>query len=180
MNRSHRHPRRHTPIPLSVSNDVSLASVQSLRVILTRTPTETPPRVSAVPPALGLARAVSRARCWPAPSFQPRSNRSPPCGRCRVAASSVLRRYRPATTTRNTATQFAKGSVESTHKVPTSHYHTKHRTDGRCRRGRAARWTNTPARIFKDPAPRSTVRAVSRWLVAQKAANFCQLSLRYE
>jgi hypothetical protein len=33
----------------------------------------------------------------------------------------------------------AKGSVESTHKVPTSHYHTKHRTDGRCHRGRAAR-----------------------------------------
>ena len=39
-------------------------------------------------------------------------------------------------TTRNTATQwsrrsvdFAKGSVESTHKVPTSHYQTKHRTD---------------------------------------------------
>ena len=25
---------------------------------------------------------------------------------------------------------IAKGSVESTHKVPTSHYHTKHRTDG--------------------------------------------------
>ena len=25
-----------------------------------------------------------------------------------------------------------KGSVESTHKVPTSHYHTKRRTDGRC------------------------------------------------
>jgi hypothetical protein len=48
---------------------------------------------------------------------------------------------------------FAKGSVESTHKVPTSHYHTKHRTDGRCHRGRVARWTNTPARIFKDPAP---------------------------
>jgi len=46
-----------------------------------------------------------------------------------------------------------KGSVESTHKVPTSHYHTKHRTDGRCHRGRVARWTNTPARIFKDPAP---------------------------
>ena len=35
-------------------------------------------------------------------------------------------RYRPATTTRNTATHIAKGSVESTHKVPTSHYHTKH------------------------------------------------------
>ena len=46
-----------------------------------------------------------------------------------------------------------KGSVESTYKVPTSHYHTKHRTDGRCHRGRVARWTNTPARIFKDPAP---------------------------
>ena len=102
-------------------------------------------------------------------------------------------RYRPATTTRNTATQWsrrsfiakgsvesthkvptshydllrhetllrnakgsvesthnsfiAKGSVESTHKVPTSHYHAKHRTDGRCHRGRVARWTNTPARI---------------------------------
>ena len=40
-------------------------------------------------------------------------------------------RYRPATTTRNTGL-FAKGSVESTHKVPTSHYHAKHRTDGRC------------------------------------------------
>ena len=47
---------------------------------------------------------------------------------------------------------FAKGSVESTHKVPTSHYHTKHRPDGRWRCGRVARWTNTPpARIIKDP-----------------------------
>ena len=33
-------------------------------------------------------------------------------------------------------TLIEKGSVESTpHKVPTSHYHTKHRTDGRCHRG---------------------------------------------
>jgi hypothetical protein len=47
--------------------------------------------------------------------------------------SSHKVQYRPATTTRNTATQwsrrsahFEKGSVESTHKVPTSHYHTKH------------------------------------------------------
>jgi len=36
---------------------------------------------------------------------------------------------------RHCATAFVekleKGSVESTHKVPTSHYHTKHRTDGR-------------------------------------------------
>ena len=27
---------------------------------------------------------------------------------------------------RNVGSFFAKGSVESTHKVPTSHYHTKH------------------------------------------------------
>jgi hypothetical protein len=31
-------------------------------------------------------------------------------------------------------TKVAKGSVESTHKVPTSHYHTKHRLALRSRR----------------------------------------------
>jgi len=53
-------------------------------------PSETLPRVSAVPTAL-VARAVPSARCRPAglqPSFHPRSNRSPPCGRGRVAAST--------------------------------------------------------------------------------------------
>ena len=96
--------RAHTWPPPSVSIDVSLASVHSLRVILTWPSTEPLPRVSAVPPAL--ARAVGDAvpsarqcpRPWLAlsvtlsraraaglhPSFQPRSNRSPPCGRCRV------------------------------------------------------------------------------------------------
>ena len=74
---------------------------------------------------------------------------------------------------------FEKGSVESTHKVPTSHYHTKHcpiifgLRKGQVNRhtryrpahqplphetlpprsGRVTRWTNTPVRIFKDPAP---------------------------
>ena len=54
---------------------------------------------------------------------------------------------------------FAKGSVESTHKVPplvpTSHYHTKPGTDWRCHSGRVARWTNTPARIsrIRPPTP---------------------------
>ena len=54
---------------------------------------------------------------------------------------------------------FAKGSVESTHKVPplvpTSHYHTKSGTDWRCHSGRVARWTNTPARIsrIRPPTP---------------------------
>ena len=53
---------------------------------------------------------------------------------------------------------FVKGSVESTHKVPTSHYqHTKHKTDGRCHRGRVARWNNKPARIFKDPPPPTAI-----------------------
>ena len=110
--------RAHTWAPPSVSIDVSLASVHSLRVILTWPSTEPLPRVSAVPPAL--ARAVGDAvpsarqcpRPWLAlsvtlsraraaglhPSFQPRSNRSPPCGRCRVAASTVrtVRRARGA------------------------------------------------------------------------------------
>ena len=108
--------RAHTWAPPSVSIDVSLASVHSLRVILTWPSTEPLPRVSAVPPAL--ARAVGDAvpsarqcpRPWLAlsvtlsraraaglhPSFQPRSNRSPPCGRCRVAASTVLRSFGPA------------------------------------------------------------------------------------
>ena len=56
---------------------------------------------------------------------------------------------------------FEKGSVESTHKVPTSHYHAKHRLalpGARC--GRVARWTNAPARIFKDPAPTPTSQSV--------------------
>ena len=52
---------------------------------------------------------------------------------------------------------FAKGSVESTHKVPplvpTSHYHTKPGTDWRCHSGRVARWTNTPARISRSGPP---------------------------
>ena len=39
------------------------------------------------------------------------------------------------TNSRRNAIHLEKGSVESTHKVPTSHYHTKHRTDGRCHRG---------------------------------------------
>jgi len=56
--------RTHAWVPPSVSNDVSLASVHSLRVILPWSPTETLPRVSAVPTAL--ARAVPSARCWPA------------------------------------------------------------------------------------------------------------------
>jgi hypothetical protein len=43
---------------------------------------------------------------------------------------------------------FEKGSVESTHKVPTSHYHTKH-----CHAVVASLGGLTPARIFKDPAP---------------------------
>jgi len=61
------------------------------------------------------------------------------------------------------AVEFAKGSVESTHKVPTSHYHAKHRLAKRSalndtrkrarplphetlpRSGRVARWTNSPA-----------------------------------
>jgi hypothetical protein len=74
-----------------------------------------PPRFSAVPPALARAvgDAVPSARCCPRPllalsvtlsraraaglhpSFQPCSNRSPPCGRCRVAASTVLRADAP-------------------------------------------------------------------------------------
>ena len=78
--------RAHTWGPPSVSIDVSLASVHSLRVILTWPSTEPLPRVSAVPPALArrcrrrcperapvppaLARAVRdavpSARCWPA------------------------------------------------------------------------------------------------------------------
>lgn len=49
-----------------------------------------------------------------------------------------------------------KGSVEQTRKVP-RHYHAKHRTDGRYHRGRVALWTNTHARIFKDPDPPSTL-----------------------
>ena len=53
-----------------------------------------------------------------------------------------------------------KGAVESTPKVPTSHCHTKHRTDWRCTRSRRSGvgglthtpGCSTPARIFKDPA----------------------------
>ena len=53
--------------------------------------------------------------------------------------------------------KWTKGpSVESTapQGVPTSHYPTRNTSvqDGRWRSGRAARWTYTPARIFKDPA----------------------------
>ena len=44
------------------------------------------------------------------------------------------------------AVNVEKGSVESTHKVTTSHYHTKHCHVG----GRAARWTHTPARIVAN------------------------------
>ena len=46
--------------------------------------------------------------------------------------------------------KFEKGSVENRH----TRYRpatTTRNTDWRC--GRAARWTNTPARIFKDPVP---------------------------
>ena len=80
---------------------------------------------------------------------------------------------------------FAKGSIESTHKVPTSHYlrkgqlnrpnrHTRSQltsdkvpgTDQPLphetlpRSGRVTRWTNTPVRIFKDPAPTPTAICV--------------------
>ena len=54
------------------------------------------------------------------------------------------------TSERIPSVHLAKGSVESTHEVPTSHYHTFETLP---RSGRVARWTNTPARIFKDPAP---------------------------
>ena len=57
------------------------------------------------------------------------------CVHC-VKRLCPVRRSRARTTHR-----IAKGSVESTHKVPTSHYHTKHRPDGRWRCGRVARWT---------------------------------------
>ena len=46
-------------------------------------------------------------------------------------------------------TKFEKGSVESTHKVPTSHYHTTTLP----RSGRVTRRTDTPVKIFKDPPP---------------------------
>ena len=48
--------------------------------------------------------------------------------------------------------KFENGSVESTHKVPNSHYHTKHWPSS----GRVARWTSTPARNFKDRPPHPT------------------------
>ena len=50
--------------------------------------------------------------------------------------------------------QFEKWSVESTHKVPTSHYHTTRNTGPRG--GRVARWTNTGedvSRVRPPPVP---------------------------
>ena len=50
--------------------------------------------------------------------------------------------------------QFEKWSVESTHKVPTSHYHTTRNTGPRG--GRVARWTNTGedvSRVRPSPVP---------------------------
>ena len=46
---------------------------------------------------------------------------------------------------------LAQGSVESTHKVPTSHYRTKHCHAAAVPLGGG--WTNTPVRIFKDTGP---------------------------
>ena len=56
---------------------------------------------------------------------------------------------------------FAKGSVESTHKVPTSHYHTKH-----CHAavvslgGLTMGLTHRAVRIFKDPFEKGSVESV--------------------
>ena len=57
---------------------------------------------------------------------------------------------------------FEKGSVESTHKVPTSHYHAKHRLALRSRRtpSLGGLTHRRPARIFKDPAPTPTSQSV--------------------
>ena len=73
---------------------------------------------------------------------------------CRVRVWELMNDVRP----------FAKGSVESTHKVPKGTdqplphetHEDRRALSPRSRLGRAARWTNssnTPARIFKDPAP---------------------------
>ena len=53
---------------------------------------------------------------------------------------------------------FAKGSVESTLRKGQLNRHTRYRParlphETLPRSGRATRWTNTPVRIFKDPAP---------------------------
>ena len=54
-------------------------------------------------------------------------------------------------------TRLAKGSVESTHKVPTSHYHTKH---GHAAVVSLGGLTHRAVRIFKDPFEKGSVESV--------------------
>ena len=74
---------------------------------------------------------------------------------------------------------FAKGSVESTHKVPTSHYHTKHchaavvplgyfakgSVESSHKKGGAVRAARARARVVRDAASRQTNRSRHRRLV---------------
>ena len=83
----------------------------------------------------------------------------------------INRRHRPASQPHSLSHPHARARspVEpSVHRLrelhrplPTSHYHTKHSTDGRWHCGRAARCTNTPARIIKAP-PRSSQKLHKR------------------
>ena len=58
---------------------------------------------------------------------------------------------------------FAKGSVESTHKQGTQGTDQPLPHETLPRSGRVTRWTNTPVRIFKDPAP-TPIPAILRLL----------------
>ena len=74
--------RAHTLAPPSVSIDVSLASVHSLRVILTWPSTEPLPRVSVVPPAL-LSQFKGLVVDWHRGQVKPASRRGGGTSRCR-------------------------------------------------------------------------------------------------
>ena len=106
------------------------------------------------------------------------------------SVESTHKVHRPATTTRNTATQwsrrefFAKGSVESTHKffcervscIDTQGTDQPLPQETLPRSGRVTRWTTTPVRIFKDPAPPpSRPRYISR--VCPSRVSPCALKL---
>ena len=72
------HRERRSPLYIVLASSLTTMTVHSHPLLMTVVPG--PSR-----------RAVPSARCGPAPPIQPRSNRSTPCGRRRVAASTVLR-----------------------------------------------------------------------------------------
>ena len=72
------HRERRSPLYIVLASSLTTMTVHSHPLLMTVVPG--PSR-----------RAVPSARCGPAPPIQPRLNRSTPCGRRRVAASTVLR-----------------------------------------------------------------------------------------